>query len=249
MKFNTIGELYLWLKKYDRCILGSGSQGTCYKVGNKVYKIFNQFVFNDDYDDWIKYNGEEILKFSSICNNTYVFPKDIITVSSLVVGYVTEFVNGSNLDKLNPLTVDLDKFACGLEKVYFDIESISSFSVRSYDVLYNIMYGADGFKVVDTLEYSVSTIDNVDLFNINKSNFNVGILLFLVDGYFDDFINNSIYLKDMYNDYSVDIKLFLKEFRKALSMNEGLDIYTLSEARKSLKLRNSGYKYIRDLYY
>ena len=57
MKFNTIGELFLWLKKYNSCFLDRGSQGVCYKKGNKVYKIFIQFLDEEDYD-FIEYDKD-----------------------------------------------------------------------------------------------------------------------------------------------------------------------------------------------
>lgn len=248
MKFNTIGELFLWLKKYNSCFLDRGSQGVCYKKGNKVYKIFHQFIDIDD-DEFIVYGSEDILKFSSIVNNTYIFPNDIIYVGDTVVGYITDYVDARNLDSLNPLMFDLDRFELDLKRVYVDTEIISNFGVCSYDVLYNIMYGEDGFKIIDTFEYSKSLINKEQLVGINRYNFNVGVQLFLIDGFFDDFINSSLYLRSLYEAHNVDVVIFLNEFRKALSIAEGFEISKLSDARKSLKLRKSEYKYIRDLYY
>jgi len=186
--------------------------------------------------------------FSSIVNNTYVFPKDIITIGDMVVGYITEYVKGNTLDKINPLDVDLDVFSKKLKLVYPDIEIISDNSVCSYDVIYNIMYGEAGFRIIDTMEYSKSCADNRELFDINKINFNIGIQLFLIDGYFDEFINSSIFLSSMYNDHSVDINVFFKEFRNALSLKEGYNVSCLGEARKCLSLKKKkDCKFIREI--
>lgn len=249
MKFNTIGELISWLEKNNSCFLDHGSQGVCYKKGNKVYKIFHQFIDMDE-DDFIVYGSEDILKFSSIVNNTYIFPNDIIYVGDTVVGYITDYVDARNLDSLNPLSVDLDQFELDLKRVYVDIEIISNCGVRSFDVLYNIMYGDGGFKIIDTYEYSKSLIGKKQLLGINRYNFNVGVQLFLIDGFFDDFVSSSLFLKVLYEDSSVDVIMFLKEFRKALSKNEGFEITKLSQTKKSLNLKSQNCrKYIRSLYF
>ena len=54
MYFRTMEELNSWLRRYKNCILDGGIQGVCYKIGNKVYKIFIQFI-DKDYDEVITY--------------------------------------------------------------------------------------------------------------------------------------------------------------------------------------------------
>lgn len=248
MKFNTIGELYLWLKKYEMCILDSGSQGICYRVGNKVYKIFLQFI-DEISDDMIEYDKDEILKFSSITNNTYIFPNDVIMVRDMVVGYITDYVNAKSLDKIDPLSVNLDMFEKKLEDVYPDIKIISDNGVRSFDVIYNILYGKSGFRIVDMLEYTKTDMDSMELYRLNKKNFNIGIKLFLTDNYFDQFLLCNDFLYSMYCDPCVDMILFLKEFRKKLSEKEGFEIVKLGDAKKSVSFsRKKNPKYIRGFY-
>ena len=247
MRFNTVGEFYLWLEKYHICKLDSGSQGICYKIGNKVYKIFLQFM-DELEDEIIEYDRDDILQFSSILNNTFIFPNDVITIGDLVIGYITDYVNAKSLYKIDPLCVDLNCFQSYLDDVYPDIKMISDCGVRSYDVIYNILYGKCGFKVIDTMEYTKPDIDIVDLYQINLKNFNNGIRLFLIDGYFDKFIRNNNYLYDMCYDQSVDFRLFLQEFRNRLSENEGYEINKLGEAKKSMVITKSKKpKYIREI--
>ena len=237
MKFRSMNDLYLWLYEYKNFCLGSGAQGTCYKVGNKVFKIFNEYVDRDYLDDEMVYSKSEILRFSYVNNNTYIFPTDVIMVDDIVVGYVMSYVSGKTIDKINPLFVDLDRFALDLEKVYSDVKILSALGIRSFDVVYNIMYGFDWFKIIDTMDYNYSSEDFDNLFEINKKAFNIGIELFLIDGYFDDFIKTSKYLSDMYKSFNADICYFFSEFRKALSMNEGNKISKLCDAKKSLVLK------------
>lgn len=248
MRFETFGEFYLWLTKYEMCILDNGSQGVCYRIGNKVYKIFFQFL-DELEEDIIEYNKDEILQFDSIVNDTYIFPSNVILVGDVVVGYITDYVNAKSLDKINPLSINLDLLEKKLESVYSDIKIISDCGVRSFDVVYNILYGRCGFKIIDTMEYTKPDIDVGELYMINKDNFNTGIKLFLTDDYFDEFIlcNNSLY--NMYCDPDVDMILFLKEFRKGLSEKEGREITKLRDAGKSVSfVKKKIPKYIRDFY-
>lgn len=248
MFFRTLEDLKLWLKIHKKHNFDGGSQGECYRIGNKVYKIFIQFI-EDDEEDMIVYDKDEILRFSSVVNNTYIFPNDVIIVDDLVVGYITDYVDAVSLYRVNPLDVNLDLFERNLEFVYPDIEIISDRGICSYDVLYNIMYGKCGFKIIDTIEYTQPEIGYTDLYRINIKNFTNGIKLFLVDGYFDKFLSFNKELYDMYNDPNVDIIMFLCEFRKIISENEGYNVTRLSEVSKSIcakKVRSL--KYIREIY-
>lgn len=241
-------ELKRWLKIHKRCNICGGSQGECYKIGNKVYKIFIQFIDEDD-DEIITYNKDDILQFSSIVNNTYIFPTDIILVGDVVVGYITDYVDAKSLYKTDPLDVQLDRFEKSLDEVTDDIQIISDNGVLSYDVAYNILYGSFGFKIVDTIEYSRTDIDSGELFRKNRDRFNYEIRLFLIDGYFDKFVKSDSSLYSMCYDPDVNIAMFLKEFRKKLSEIEGYEIAKLRDAKKSLAIRKrKNPKYIRELY-
>lgn len=246
MFFETMNDLKIWLKIHKKHNFDGGSQGECYRIGDKVYKIFIQFI--EDFDeDMILYDKDEILKFSSVVNNTYIFPRDVIMVGDIVVGYTTNYVDAVSLYKINPLEIDIYKFQRYLDATTKDIEIISSHGILSYDVTYNILYGNGGFKVIDTMEYSITNIDSVELFKMNKERFYYEIKLFLVDGYFDKFIKNNSDLYNMFHSLDVDFSLFFKEFINKLSENEGHMITYLGEAKKSIvRTRYRNGKYIRE---
>lgn len=246
MKFRTMKDLKLWLKIHKKYNFDGGSQGECYRIGNKVFKIFIQFI-EDDYEEMIVYDQDEILKFSSVANNTYIFPSDVIMVGDIVVGYITDYVDAISLYKTDLLDVEMDKFQVALAGTTKDIEIISNNGILSYDVTYNILYGSCGFKVIDTMEYSQTDIDSVELFRMNRERFYHEIRLFLLDGYFDKFMKNNTDLYNMCYDPDVDFGIFLREFRKRLSENEGYEISKLGDAKKSIvRTRNRDRKYIRD---
>lgn len=248
MFFKTFDELRIWLMFNKRNKLDSGSQGECYKIGNKVFKIFLQYI--DDYVDWVdSYNKDDIMQFSSIINDTYVFPKDVIMVGDIVVGYITDYINSKSLYKINPLFIDLDMFECHLEEVNSDIKIISNNGILSFDVMYNILYGINGFNIIDTLDYSKNDKDALELYWINYERFIYEVRLFLIDGIFDKFVSNDKLLNDIFYDKEVDFVYFLKLFRHKLSENEGINILKLIDAKKSMNsCKSKNLKYIREYY-
>jgi len=243
MNFKSMNELKLWIKCHKMYNFDGGSQGECFKIGDKVYKIFIQYI-EEEYIDIITYNKDDIMQFSHIVNNTYIWPNDIIMVGDMVVGYIMDYIDARSLCNINPLYVNLDKFESFLEKADEDIKVISNNGVKTFDVMYNIMYGKNGFKVIDSVEYSLCDMDSAELFKINSKNFYYEIRLFLTYGYFDEFIFNYNHLYRMCNDTEVKVLDFLKEFRRILSENEGFEITKLGDAKKSVHVKK-----IKNLYY
>ena len=96
-------------------------------------------------------------------------------VGDIVVGYIYDYVIGRELCSINPLNISLDKFDNNLEIVSRYIKIISDFGVRTYDVMYNILYGNRGFSVIDSLEYVFSFENSEELYRVNAKNFNYGI--------------------------------------------------------------------------
>lgn len=245
MYFNSKEELLLFLKKEYIIELGRGSQGRTYlnKKNGYAFKILEQF-FDDDEEFYISYTREEFIKYSGIKNSTYIFGNDNILVNDEVVGYVMRYFNGKLLTDINPLLVNLDNFCCSTDRVYQDNIILANNGIKTWDVSYNIMYGRNKFGIIDTMEYYDSEEDNKTILINNNDNFNYGLMLFLVDGYFDDFISNYKELKDMYLSSGVDIKEFISLYRKYLSEYVGNDIVKLRNASKCLnkKLVNRQYE-------
>lgn len=244
MYFNNKSELISKLNSLK--ILLSGSQGECYldKNNKLVYKIYHQFL--DNYDD-IKYNYNEVMRFSNVSNNTYIFPKDIIDVNDEIVGYTMDYVSAKDLSSINPLLVKLDRLITNINNVSIDIEHISDNGILSYDVMYNILYKTK-FNVIDTDEYMYKDIDPNILFEMNKQRFDYALYNFLVDGYFNEFVNSYRKLKNMYKDKSVDVVIFIELLRKYLSEYIGDEVSKLNDAKECMNKRKVLEPfYIRDI--
>lgn len=246
---NFISKNHLLFYLNSLLFIGMGSQGECYldKKTNRVCKIFHQYI--DDIDDGWKFNftKENLLKFSNIENNSYIFPLDVISVGDEIVGYICDYVCGNSLFRINPLEVNLDNFSMAISNTLDDVRIISDSGVRSFDVMYNILYGDNGIKIIDCDDYSFSDIDSEYLYKINCNNFNYEIMYFLVDSYFDDFISKFPILKEMYTNSGVDANEFINTFRKYLGEVVGSSVVYLKDASICLNKKKRVIKYERSI--
>lgn len=223
MNFKSEKQLKIYLNSLE--FLGQGSQGVCYldKTNNTVIKIFHEF-----FEEGItSYKKEDILKFSNVKNKTFIWATDVIVLNDIVIGYTMPYISARSLWEINPLLLNLDTLTKGIKNTLQDFEILSKNNIVIYDIMYNILYKNGIFKVIDTLDYSYGV--NV---KDNMRGFNLEIMLFLVDNYFNDFVNKSPILKEMYLSNSVSCIEFIEALRYALSSYIGTKITRLNEAKK-----------------
>lgn len=251
MNFVSEVKLYEFLRKPQIKFLNFGSQGQCYldRSNKKVYKIFNSF-FYEGFEN--EYQEEEILKFSGILNNTYIWPSEVITVDNKIIGYIIPFIKGTELCQINPLAVNLSQLVNHLGSVYDDNIIISQNGIVAYDVMYNILYGKNGINIIDTDEYNFNCFGRSyeEILKINNRNINYAFKIFLVDNYFDEFINRFKELREMYNDLDLESTIFILKLQGKLSECLGSEIVCLRDAlqfRNKKKIREKDLK-IRRLF-
>lgn len=243
MEFKSKNDLILKIRFLKE--IGEGSQGICYldKENRLVYKVYHKF-----FDGCISNrNYSEIMRFSDITNKTYIFPKDIIEINNEVVGYVESYVTGKDLSQINPLMINLDKLVKNINKVSTDIETISESGILTFDVMYNILYN-NRFNVIDSDDYIIRDIDPNLLFEMNKNKFDYVIYNFLIDDYFDDFVNDYKELKIMYKNKTCDVTVFISLLRKYLSEYVGDEVNKLNDAKECMnKVKTKSFEYIRNI--
>ena len=237
VSFNNKNNFDLYLKRLF--FLGMGSQGMCYldKKNKIVYKIFHGYF--DDEDEG--YTADEILKFSGIRNNTFIWPSDVVYANGRIIGYTMPYVSSVNLCNTDLLSTNLNLLEKAIDKSYCDIEILTKNNVCLYDVMYNILYSNGKINVIDSMEYNFGNASLKE----NMAAFDAEIRYFLVDNYFDEFVNNDILLREMYHDkQNVTSLEFLRMFRNKLSEYIGTDIDKLEKAKKLVMKLDDPY-YIR----
>lgn len=236
-------ELLLYTKKL--LYLGEGAQGIAYldKTTNKVIKIYHD-ILEDDYELEEK-KEEEITRFKNIKNDTYIFPQEAIKLRNMAIGNIAKYAKGEHLYKIDPLKIKLDNFFEAVIKAEKDTKSLSEKGIKTYDVQYNTLYTNKKISVIDTEEYSYSDLEKKELDKKNKLFFNSGIMYFLVDTYFDEFVKSNKQLNEMYKFKDVEIKEFLQEFKSSLSEYTGQDIEKLYQAKQALNKTKHAPKLIR----
>lgn len=229
-------------------VIGEGSQGICYynEKTKEVYKIFHQ-ALEDDNDDYINYTKEELLRFSNVKNKTFMWAKDTISVEDEVVGYVNNYIKAKSLYVINPLKINLNKLSNCINLVRKDIKIISDSGIKTYDLMYNILYG-NRFYVTDFDEFNYSDLNPKILQETNNRNFDYELYYFLIEGYFDEFIKQYKVLNKMYEEKQEDILIFIDLLKKYLSEYMDKEINSLSEAKKCLnKAKQIDYVYKRNV--
>lgn len=237
VSFNNKNNFDLYLKRLF--FLGMGSQGICYldKKNKIVYKIFHGYF--DDEDEG--YTADDILKFSGIRNNTFIWPSDVVYANGRIIGYTMPYVSSVNLCDTDLLSTNLNLLEKAIDKSYYDIEILTKNNVCLYDVMYNILYSNGKINVIDSMEYNFGNASLKE----NMAAFDAEIRYFLVDNYFDEFVNNDILLREMYHDKKNVTSLeFLRMFRNKLSEYIGTDIDKLEKAKKLVMKLDDPY-YIR----
>lgn len=237
VSFNNKNNFDLYLKRLF--FLGIGSQGICYldKKNKIVYKIFHGYF--DDEDEG--YTADDILKFSGIRNNTFIWPSDVVYANGRIIGYTMPYVSSVNLCNTDLLSTNLNLLEKAIDKSYCDIEILTKNNVCLYDVMYNILYSNGKINVIDSMEYNFGNASLKE----NMAAFDAEIRYFLVDNYFDEFVNNDILLREMYHDKKNVTSLeFLRMFRNKLSEYIGTDIDKLEKAKKLVMKLDDPY-YIR----
>ena len=225
-----------------------GSQGQTFYDKNlhKVVKIYLQFLENEK-EYYVPYEEEKVMRFKDARNDTFYFPEEIVKVNDEVIGYITGMAPGRNIDHVNPLNVNLDEITKASTVALDDVKKMSKFNIQTYDVLYNIMYGPGKVSIIDTDDYSIANNPVEVTVEKNVSIFNQAMLLFLIDGYFDEFVRSNKLLKEMYCSEDINLHDFLVSFKKYLSEQLDKEVVILNDAKTLINKKEYKPNFVRCL--
>ena len=219
--------------------LGLGSQGESFLNPNRnqVFKIYH----DADYINATSFLGKE--------NATFIFPKEEVRVDGKLVGYISNYVPASSLYKVDFRYVNLNTFLRKIKVALKDIELLTKEGIAIYDIMYNILLGKKGIYVIDTDDYRYSGKEEKDLYRSNVKGFNLEIMYFLVNGYFEEVVKSNRRLKAMYNSHGIDMSIvtFIEELKEYLSTLMGYEVKQLSQAKKLVNKKEHAIRYQREL--
>ena len=129
--------------------------------------------------------------------------------------------------------------------MYRDIRKISNEGIVIYDLIYNLMQNKNEIYAIDTDDYFFS--DKEDVLRRNVNTFNDSIMTFLVDNYFDEFVQSNPKLLELYKGKDINLLDFLTLFDKLLSENVGKDIITLNDAKSLVNKKYYEPNFIRSI--
>lgn len=252
IRFNSLIQVVDFFCDTKLKVLGSGAEGTCYKVGNKTYKLYNDIysdLFNNEVD---KMN---LLKFRDIIINNVYFIRALIYYENDLIGIITDYASGINCGKTLLYRRNLDKLILALNTLSDNIYELSKLGIYIEDhFLPNILYDNVNFKLIDTGSYYYSkeipeSDDNKDKDDIEviykKNMTKIMKMLFSsitnVDPLRDNFIFAFLwYIDSPYKKYLVDTDLLLNPgdtitgIRNTIQEEIGREITAFSQCKNDL---------------
>lgn len=168
MEFKNEKSVYDFMRKSK--YLGFGQEGECYVDQKRklAYKFYNNFLDSIEDDEPSK---EKILAFKDVKSNLVMFPQDIITLDSVIIGDISNYANGKNLYRISPYPIDLNRLIRLCELALKELELLTKQGIRCYDIIYNMLLG-DQIYLIDGSDYFWSDLTYEETLAINKQHIN-----------------------------------------------------------------------------
>lgn len=238
MNFKSKLEFEKYLKGLRN--IGFGSEGKCYQLDdNTVLKYLNGPCY-------IVRTKEELLKFSNININNFVFIKQVIEINDEIVACLMPFINGKNLYKQNLFDTYYSTIVSAVGRLYDAIVKVTSKHIMVYDTdISNIIFYESDFYIVDTMNFSISNIEieKLQMTNLKRVFSNLYLSIFSI--YIRYFLNSSKqfanYEKECY--WYMKPTKFLNDVYQYISEYCGYQVKTMSEADKII-VKNNKFLYI-----
>lgn len=225
--------------------LGKGKEGICYRIGNKTYKLYNEFYCNifscDSY-------ASELIKFKNLYINNIYFIRELIYDNDLIIGSVCDYANGVSCAKTQLHRRKIDSLVKALDSLKNSILELSKLGIYIDDsFLANILYDGKYFKLIDTGSYYYSNqILNIndDVNMIYKSNMKLimkNLFVNITNKYceLDNFIFVFLwYIDSPYKYYLVDNDLMMEPDKTIIGIKEILQEYIGYEISNFSQCRN-----------
>ena len=233
-----------------------GKSSYCFKVGNKVLKIYAR---KEDKGFFIPLDTSKISDFSMFSADTIAFPEKYFYENGIKAGEIIPYINGKRLDNAINNGVIINFMINSYEKVIEDLFLYSNINMK--DLCYvNILYSnRNGFHIIDTTEW----IFEDNCMKKNKYFFDLSIINILNEYLLipycqhggvlkidNDFLNNmnkyghaGIKLADNFiliDENKYDFLSFIFAYLDVYRIHYGEDAKTLKDVKELTKVLKKG---------
>ena len=185
MKITEVNSIIPYLKR--SVPIGMGSTAICFLMkDNRVFKLylitykkFLLFYYND--------MKEKLSLLNEVSNESFIGPKEIITVKNEIVGYIYDYKKGHTLKTLSNKTTK-DMLINPYLKLINNSDKISEFNIRYYDLHQRNILLSDEYYVIDLDKFYKETCEFCNVKVLNRANINRVILSALFDLKFNEYI-------------------------------------------------------------
>lgn len=250
IRFNKLSQVVDFFKEAEK--IGSGTEGTCYKIGDKSYKLYHP-LFCNLYGNSVYRN--RLLKLRESVVENFYFIKNLIYLRGNLIGSISDYAPGKSCDDIFLHKRNLDRLIIALDTLKKNIYELSEQRIYIDDeFLSNILYDSNVFRIIDTGGYFLSSDipidssdkDRDDVLTIYKRNMKkIMYLLFKkitdLDEEHDDFIFAYLWrINSPYKKYLIDDDLMLNPsetiigIRNTIQEDIGREITSFSNCRRDL---------------
>lgn len=257
MVFASQAAFATFLEENKAQKLGYGIEGTCYRVGDMTYK-----VYNNAYREMLERKNlvHALKKYRDVFIDNVYFIRRLVYVGDMLACSVTNYADGVACNKISLYEKNLDTLIQAFEELSAALFELSAFGISTQDpFLGNILYNDQVFQLIDTAGYSpyrnrleksndnnrLEEDNNSDyLFALYKKNalpFMKLLLAKVTNHKKDDFIFR--YLKDIHSPYQdflndedllMEPDLTIASIRDAIQEGIGRKIDTFSSCKTDL---------------
>ena len=246
IRFDEISQIVEFFRGSKK--LGYGMEGTCYRIENISYKLYNS-LYRDIYGELDK--QKELIKFKELVIDNVYFIRALIFYRDKLMGSVSQYACGNSCGSIYLHRRNLDRIINALKILKKSVYQLSELGICIMDHdLSNVLYDDRVFSLIDVCDYCYAD-DSKDIVGDVKAIYREnmkkisGLLFRSITGYcnmYDKFIFGYLQeVNSLYKDYLVDVDLMMDVdgtimgIRNEIEEFIGRDVITFSSCRKDLQ--------------
>lgn len=248
MKVTNVRSVYSYVSK--GLLIGHGKTAFCYRLpDNRVLKLYVNTISKREYFDKYEDMVDHLALLSSVSNDSFVGPEEVLIKGDKVIGYIYPFVDGCTIKTMKSST-SLSSLYRNFNKLIEDTIEVGNNKFELIDVHNeNILFDGDNYYVIDLDQgrLSKNDVDPVKhAINKNIREVQETIINTMFKGDNNYILSFSdYYLDELYRSVNWRDDKQIYDFFKALNDKCKSSDPTLGEVRHKVKTRMNFNEYKR----